>query len=539
MSINRRTFLRATAAAIAAQTALTAQQRKPNFLVILADDMGFADAGCYGGDIDTPHLDNLAQNGLRFTQLYSTARCGPSRNCLLSGYYAQQNAADIMTPGNIPEWTRMAPDYLKPLGYRCYHSGKWHIRFKPVAGAGFHHSYTLMDLNRYFTPQNHLIDDSKLPAVKPEDGYYATKAIASHAIDFLKEHASQHKSDPFYLYLPFNAPHFPLHALQEDIDLYRNRYADGWDAARNRRWKKLRAQGLVNCDLAPLEPDMRPSWNTPDAELKEKVGPGEVVHAVAWNSLNKTEQDFQRTKMAIHAAMITRMDKEIGRVLDQLKAMDAFRDTVILFLSDNGASSEQLIRADGHDANSAPGSAHTHLCLGPGWASSSNAPFRLHKSWVHEGGISSPLIAHWPAGIRDKGKVRDQPCHFIDIMPTLIELGGGKPSASHAPGAPPLPGQSLVPALAKNGTARNQPIYFNHSNNRALRLGDWKVVAAGAKGPWELYNMRTDRCEQKDLSKMQPARVEEMAKIWTNLDQEFVRVREAAKPDARPKQGGG
>jgi arylsulfatase len=528
MPLDRRQFLRLGAGgAVSALSAAPA--RKPNVLVILADDMGFSDAGCYGGDIDTPNLDSLASNGLRYTQAYSTARCGPSRGCILTGYYAQQTASDVMTPGNIPSWTRFAPEYLKPLGYRSYHSGKWHIRFKPVAAAGFSHSYCLMDQNRFFTPTAHLLDDERLPKVKESDGYYATIAIADHAIKSLQGHARDHRDDPFFMYLAFTSPHFPLHALQEDIDRYRDRFAEGWDTVRERRWQRLRRAGLINCSLAPLEPEMRPPWNTPDQELIEKIGPGEVTRAVPWSSLTPVQKSFQRTKMSIHAAMISRMDREIGRVLDQLKAMDAFRDTVILFISDNGASSEQLIRADGHDASAPPGSARSHLCLGPGWSSAANTPFRLHKSWVHEGGIASPLIAHWPNGIRDRGKLRHNPCHFVDLLPTMLELGGAAPSQPDST-APPLAGRSLVKTFSKDGSVPHDFIYFNHAKNRAIRVGDWKLVAAGESSPWELHDLRADRSESKNLASAQPGKAAEMAALWKEKDEEFVRVRESAPP---------
>ncbi|MFN3325235.1 MAG: arylsulfatase [Bryobacteraceae bacterium] len=494
----------------------------------MADDMGYSDAGCYGGEVETPNLDRLARNGLRFTQAYSTARCGPSRSCLLTGHYAQQTACDVMTPGNIPAWTRFLPQHLRQFGYRSYHSGKWHIRFRPVAGARFDHSYTLLDANRYFTPTAHMLDDERLPAVKESDGYYATTAIADHAVGWLKRHAAESRQDPFFLYVAFTAPHFPLHAMQEDIDRYRDRFSEGWDAVRERRHARLRKAGLVNCPLPPLEPEMRPGWNTSDEELQAKIGPGEVMHAVPWSSLTAEQKEFQRTKMAIHAAMITRMDREIGRVLDQLRAMNALDDTVILFLSDNGASSEQLIRADGHDASAAPGSARSHLCLGPGWSSAANTPFRLHKSWVHEGGIASPLIVHWPKGIKDGGKLRHTPCHFVDVMPTLVELAGGSPHAPGPEGAPPPAGRSLVPLFARDNTVRRDHLYFHHSNNRALRVGDWKIVAAGQSGPWELYNLKTDRSEIKDLASQQPERVAAMAETWRRLEEEFIRQRESA-----------
>ncbi|HWB99971.1 MAG TPA: sulfatase-like hydrolase/transferase, partial [Bryobacteraceae bacterium] len=230
-----------------------------------------------------------------------------------------------------------------------------------------------------------------------------------------------------------------------------------------------------------------------------------------------------------------RMDVEIGKVFRQLEAMQALRDTVILFLSDNGASPEQLIRGDGHDASAPLGSARSFLGLGPGWSSCSNTPFRLHKSWVHEGGIASPLIVHWPNGIREQNTLRHNPGHFIDVLPTLVDLGGGKPVADPASGAPPLPGKSLVPAFQKDGTALPDFLYFNHSNNRAIRVGDNKLVAIGQSGPWELYDLSKDRGEQDNLAAAQPKTVASMAKLWNEKDQEYVRERESSPPTSKPR----
>jgi arylsulfatase len=534
--LDRRQFLNLLKGSAAAPLAAQPRSGKPNFVVILADDMGYSDAGCYGGEIDTPNLDRLAGRGVRFTQGYSTARCGPSRSCLLAGYYAQQTACDVMTPGTTPVWTRFLPEYLKPLGYRSYHSGKWHIRFRPLTGTGFDRSYALLEENRYFTPRLHALDEQQLPAVKPEDGFYITTAIADHALRFLRTHAAEHSGDPFFLYLAFTAPHFPLHALPHDIARYRDRFAEGWDVARERRLRRMRRMGLVNCGLAPLEPGVRPPWNTPENVLVEKIGPGEVLRAVPWSSLTREQKDLQRTKMAIHAAMVTRMDEEIGRVVHQLRAMNALDNTVIVFLSDNGASAEQIIRGDGHEASVPPGSARSYLCLGPGWASAANTPFRLHKSWVHEGGIASPLIVHWPAGAGTSGRLRHDPCHFIDVLPTLVDLAGGEPEALRAEGAPPLPGRSLVPAVTGRARVEREYLYFNHSNNRALRIGDWKIVAAGQTGPWELYDLGTDRAEQRNLADEQPERVRQMAAIWRERDAEFVRIREGSPSGNRPLQ---
>ena len=527
---NRRQFLETGLAAAAGSRLAAAPPRRPNFLIILADDMGFSDAGCYGGEIDTPNIDSLGEQGLRFTQGYSTARCGPSRSCILTGQYAQQTACDVMTRGNIPDWTRFLPQHLKPLGYRSYHSGKWHIRFRPVAGAGFDRSYCLLDQNRFFTPAAHMLDDQKLPPVKPEDGFYATTAIGEHARKFLREHAAGHAEQPFFFYLAFTAPHFPLHALKEDIERYRDRFSEGWDAARERRHQRLRRMGIVHCELSPLEPGVRPPWNLPEEELIARVGPGEVARAVPWSTLTAEQKRFQRLKMAIHAAMITRMDHEIGKVLAQLKAMDAFRDTMIVFLSDNGASAEQMIRADGHDPAAEAGSARSHLCLGPGWSSAANTPFRMHKSWVHEGGIASPWIVHWPERIRDAGKLRHDPCHFIDLAPTLVDLAGGDPRRAQTEGAPPFAGVSFAPALVRDNVLKRDFLYFNHNNNRALRMGDWKLVAAGEKGPWELYNLRSDRSEQKNLVQSEPGRARAMARSWEDWDGRIVERRESSRP---------
>ena len=238
--------------------------------------------------------------------------------------------------------------------------------------------------------------------------------------------------------------------------------------------------------------------------------------------------------MAIHAAMITRMDTEIGKVMNQLKAMGVERDTVVVFLSDNGASSEQLIRADGHDKNAPAGSAKSYLGLGPGWSSTSNAPFRLHKSWVNEGGIASPLIVHWPNGIKEQNKLRHEPCHFVDIVPTLVDLAGGG-AVTPPSGAPKLAGRSIAPVFKKDGTAPHEFLYFNHSNNRALRIGNWKLIATGLDGKWELYDLSRDRAEQHNLAAVEPDRVKKMAATWKEKDDEFVRVREAAPATAKAR----
>jgi len=511
--------------------------KKPNFLIIVADDMGYSDAGCYGGDVETPHLDRLAANGLRFSQCYSTGRCWPSRTALLTGYYPQQVRQDPPR-GPLPRWARVVPHYLKPQGYRCYTSGKWHLRGAPkaIADGNFDRSYVLHDHDRFFAPKNHEQDDKKLPPVSPDAGAYVTTDIAKHAVSCLEEHAEKHADQPFYSYLAFTCPHFPLHALQKDIDRYRKRYRKGWDVVRQERWKRLRKLGLVDCDLAPLEPDVTASWSFSEAKLQEAIGPGESGHAIPWNDLTNAQKDYQATKMAIHAAMIDRMDREIGRVLKQIKKMNALDDTVIFFVSDNGASGEQIIRGDMHDRSAPLGSGGSYLCLGPGWSTAANTPFRLHKSWVHEGGVSSPLIIHWPKGLAAQGELRHNPCHFIDVLPTVLDLAGADDFSAQWNGetAPPLPGKSLAPVFARDNTVDHDFIYYHHMSHRAIRVGDWKLVAKGKGGPWELYNIKRDRSESRNQAERQPQRVKRMAALWQRYEDLF--KKQAGPPPQKRKR---
>ena len=494
---------------------------KPNILVILADDLGYSDIGCYGSEIATPNLDGLARNGLRFTQCYNTARCWPTRCALVTGYYPQQTNADPRK-GLFPVWTRTLPHWLKPLGYRSYHSGKWHVNGapKPVADGGFDRSYDLEDHDRHFGPKRHLEDDVPLPPVAKESGYYTSTAFADHAIRCLKEHAEKHAGQPFFSYLAFTVPHFPLHAPAEDIARYRARYTNGWEALRAERLQRMRAQGLVSCGLSAVERQIGPPYPFPE-QLK-RLGDNEVNRPLPWDALTPGQRAFQADKMAVHAAMVDRMDREIGRVLDQLRAMGAWDNTLVLFLSDNGASAEIMVRGDGHDPQAAPGSAESYLCLGPGWSNAANTPFRRHKTWVHEGGIATPLIAHWPKGIAARGELRRDLCHVIDFVPTLLSLAGAAPALPA--GAPPFPGINLAPAFAKDGATARDNLFFSHEGNRALRTGDFKLVSAkGDGGDWELYDLAADRAEQNNLAAAQPERVRTMAARWQALSDTYVK----------------
>ncbi len=477
--------------------------RRPNFLLILADDLGYSDLGCYGGEVATPNLDRLARGGLRFTQFYNTARCWPSRAAILTGYYAQAVRRDEIpgvgggAGGKRPAWAPLLPRLIAPLGYRSYHSGKWHVDGMPVEN-GFEHSYLVQDQDRHFNPKVHFLDDQKLPPVSPDSGYYATVAIADHAVKCLKQHGAEHPGEPFFEYLAFTVPHFPLQAPQEDIARYRDRFAAGWDALRQQRLARMKQLGLVDCELSPRTPGVP-----------------------AWDSLSKDEQASWQIRMAIHAAMIDRMDREIGRVLAQLEAMQALDDTVILFLSDNGASAERVLRGDGHDPSAPPGSAKWYQCLEPPWANLANAPLRRSKIFVHEGGISTPLIVHWPRGIAARGELRHNPGHVVDLVPTILELAGGsKPSTWNDRPVPPAPGRSLVAALGRDHSVDHEYLWWFHSGNRAIRLDDWKLVSEG-EGPWELYNLATDRGESHDLAGKQPERVRQMEQAWKDRLEQF------------------
>ena len=498
--------------------------KKPNFLVIVADDMGFSDAGCYGGEISTPFLDSLAAGGVRFTQHYSTGRCWPSRACILTGNYYQQ-VPKVREDGSLPDWGRPGPHYLKPLGYRAYHSGKWHVNQfpEPVAHGAFDRSYHIRDYNRNFAVKEHYLDGRPLPPVEPDSGYYSSTAISQHALDFLGQHEKEHTGSPFFLYLAFIAPHFPLHAPQDDIDGYQGIYDAGWDKTRDERLGRMVEMGIVDCGLSPRQPRTIPGWNFSADQLREQIGPGEAAKAVSWRRLTTEQQAFQAKKMEIHAAMIHRMDREIGRVLEKLKVMGEFENTVIMFVSDNGASAEQIIRGDGHDRRAPPGSGESFLCLGPGWSTAANTPFRYHKSWVHEGGVASPLIVHWPGGMEAPGELRRTPCHFVDILPTMIDLAGGKYApAWKGKNTPPPAGVSLAPALNEDVDIPRNSIFFHHIGHRAIRMGKWKAVAVN-HGKWELYDMEADRSELNNLALRYPEKVRRMRAEWESLNETFIR----------------
>ena len=519
---------------------------KPNVLVILADDLGFSDLGCYGSEIQTPNLNALAEQGVRFSQFYNTARCWPTRSSLLTGYYAQQIRRDNLPtlPGGNrgvrQPWAQLLPNYLKPLGYRSYHSGKWHLDGMPIAN-GFDHSYYLKDQGRFFNPKVHHEDDVKLPPVEKNSGFYGTTAIGQHAVKCLKEHQQKYADQPFFHYLAFTAPHFPLHALPEDIEVYKDTYNAGWEQIRAQRWQRIQDMGLLGGNLSAVERDLGPPYAFPDHVAK--LGDDEVNRPVQWDSLTESEKQFQATKMSLHAAMVHRLDIMVGEVMQQIRSMGQADNTLVFFLSDNGSSAEMMVRDDGHDPTASPGSAATYLCIGPGWSSVGNTPLRRHKTWTHEGGCGTPLIACWPDRIKDAGGFRRQVGHVIDLVPTIMEVAGGQiPTTHNEKPYPQRPGKSLLGALVKDEPLTRDQLWWFHDGHKAIRIGDMKAVAP-KDGPWEMYDLSTDRAEANDLSKVDPDKLGQLTDRWDALTAKFTEIalmdmpaKPAGKPKRKPKQ---
>lgn len=512
---------------------------KPNVLIILSDDMGFTDLGCYGGEIATPTLDALAANGLRFTQFYNTARCCPTRASLLTGLYPHQaGIGHMMTDDGKPGYRgdlntscRLLGEVLKPAGYRCYAVGKWHVtRFTSKDGPkhnwplqrGFDRFYgTIHGAGSFYDPSSLVRDNTMIspyadPEYKPKT-YYYTDAISDHAVRFLREHAQQHKEKPFFCYVAYTAAHWPMHALPEDIAKYKGKYDGGYEPIRQARFEKAAKLGLID----PKQP------MCPQAE--------------DWNKVE--DKKWEAACMEVYAAMIDRMDQGIGKIVDELKKNGQFDNTLIFYLQDNGACAEPMGRTgnknhpniprpekptfpplkpedfatgsvpmqtrDGYPIRMGPqvmpGPEDTYIAYGRGWANVSNTPFREYKHWVHEGGISTPLIVHWPQGITAKGELRHQPGHLIDIAPTVYELA----KVQYPADATPLEGRSLLPVFANKALDRDA-LFWEHEGNRAVRVGNWKLVAKHNQN-WELYDIAQDRVEANNLADTMPDKVKELA----------------------------
>jgi arylsulfatase A-like enzyme len=493
------------------------QTRRPNILYILADDLGFSDLGCFGGEIHTPTLDALAAGGARLTQFYNTGRCCPSRAALLTGQYPHRVGLGHMTTndlghpgyrGVVSDEARTIAQVLAPAGYRCFMSGKWHLGTPDPTRHGFEEMYgTLVSAKRFFDP-DHLVrfPEGRKARSYPPGKFYATDAVTDHALDFLQL-ARETPDKPWFLYLAYNAPHFPLHAPKEEIAKYAKRYHGGWDKLREERLARMKTLGIVP-DHTQLSP--RSHWRN-YGETKTGVNP-------AWNTLPEDRRLDLARRMAIYAAMIDRLDQQITRVVADLKRADEFENTLIVFTSDNGAcfewdpfgfdivSSNQNIlhRGEMLDQMGSPGTFHS---LGSGWANAANTPWRLYKHFNHEGGIASPGIVHWPAGLKvTPGSILHQPAHLIDLLPSAIAA-----AQTRYEGKLPLPGVDLVNQLHGKGDERT--LFFEHQGNRAVRRGDWKLVALDDE-PWELYDFTRDRTEMNDLSGKYPALVKEFADAW-------------------------
>ena len=520
---------------------------RPNIILMMGDDMGFSDLGCFGSEIETPNLDGLAQGGLRFTQFYNTARCCPTRASLLTGLYPHQAGVGWMMSdngvdayrGNLNDRCVTIAEALKPAGYSTYMAGKWHVTrhidpdgpsFNWPRQRGFDRFYgTIHGAGSFFDPNTLMRENTMITPVadseyKPDQFYY-TDAISDHAVRYIKDHNSQKADEPFFIYVAYTAAHWPMHALPRDIAKYKGRYDAGYHAIRRARFERMKQMGLI----------------PPSTELSPPAGD--------WSKVEHREWELRC--MEVYAAMIDSMDQGVGRIVNALKETNNLENTLVFFLQDNGGCAEGYGRRAGSQWKTRPekpplkpmatselqtrmqplqtrdgfpvltgpgvmpGPADTYIGYGKNWANVSNVPFREYKHWVHEGGISTPLIAHWPDQIRRAGELERQPGHLIDIMATCVDVAGADyPKKRNGNAIQPVEGRSLVPAFSGKQIARDEPIFFEHEGNRAVRDGKWKIVAKGVQGEWELYNIDQDRSEMHNLATAEPDRVKKMAAQW-------------------------
>ncbi len=480
------------------------ERPRPNIVVILADDLGFSDLGCYGGEIPTPHLDALAAGGLRFAQAYNAARCCPTRASLLTGLYAHQAGVGHMTAdeglagyrGRLGDDCTTIAEALRDAGYFTAMTGKWHVgqnhgvapwnrgflrSLNPAAGGFYQPGSPRYDLSLDGAPIAE--DDPRLPPY-----WYSTDLWTEFGLQFVDDARAAGK--PFFLYVAHNAPHFPLQAPAEVSDRFRATYAEGWDTLAARRFERQVAAGLFG------------GHETPAAR------PAEVS---AWSDLPAAERERFAHLMAVYAATVHLMDRAVGRLVAGLRERGLLDDTLILFLSDNGGNAESgpVGRTIGD-----PTRADSSWFCGASWAHLQNAPFRRSKRYVHEGGIATPLVVHWPRGIAARGEWRRQPAHVIDLLPTCLEVAAAAyPARREGRDVPPAAGRSLVPAFRDEPLDRG-PLHWEHVGNAAVRAGDLKLVRAGRESAWELYDLAADRTEYRDLAAARPEAVRELAAEW-------------------------
>ena len=492
---------------------------RPNIVLIMADDLGFSDLGCYGGEIDTPNLDRLAENGLRFSQFYNNALCVATRASLLTGLYPQQTGNNLgarLRGGN----NLTIAELLRSAGYLTLMSGKWHNGHQeqalPVARGFDRYSGLLSGCSNYFNPglkrpgepePTHKFadntrpwgfDDQVIHPYTPEDrAFYTTDAFTQYALEFLNQYGGD--DQPFFLYFAHCAPHFPMQAWPEDIAKYRGRFMEGWDKLRERRHARLTELGIIDDQwgLSPRDARSRP-WD-------------EVEAPESWD-----------LKMAVYAAMVDRMDQGIGRVLDKIRELGKEENTLVLFLSDNGGCGEHINRTPDLE----PGPVESYSTVDAPWANMSNTPFRLYKRFDHEGGIATPFIAHWPRGI-DGGRITHEVGHVMDLIATFADVAGvDYPSEHEGRSILPMEGTSLMPVMQGGRVSRARPLFWELQGCRAVRSGKWKLVTQGPPRDqvgipvppgiesWELYDMEVDRCELNDLAEAHPDLVKELDARW-------------------------
>lgn len=500
----------------------TAWAERPNIVLIMADDMGYSDIGCYGGEIETPVLDDLAARGLRFTQFYNNAKCAPTRASLLTGRYSQQVGC-FDGPVVMRDCVTVA-EVVRAAGYATYAAGKWHATELPTE-RGFDRYFGVADgCCNYFNP-GEARDGEPAPAEKnfprrfsrdgevlqpftpPQEDFYTTDAFTDAAVSYLKVHD---ESKPFLLYLAYTAPHYPLHAPEEDIVKYAGKYLKGWDVLRRERYDRMVRMGLIDAawPLSPRDPGVAPWEAVDDRDAWDATLFGRGQNALPWK--DASSQAYWDRAMATYAAMVDRMDRNIGRVVDQVRAMGQEHNTLFLFLSDNGACAE--VRHQTPEVP--PGPVNSYRTVDAAWANMQNTPFRRYKRWDHEGGIATPLIACWP-GVVPEGKITDQVGHIIDVMATVTDMSGAQYPREFGGAAIPGPeGKSLLPVL-KGGTREgHDALCWQFGGAQAIRQGHWKLVKGSPRAPWELYDLQADRTELNDLAAKEPERVEAMKTAW-------------------------
>ena len=522
--MNRREFIKIIAAGAAAgisprafsmdsvlksDSGPRAPAKRPNIVLVMVDDMGFSDIGCYGGEINTPNLDRLAAGGLRFTQFYNTARCCPTRASLLTGLYPHQAGVGHMVDnkgypsyqGYLNDRCVTIAEGLKPAGYRTLMSGKWRVgESRPhwPVDRGFDRYYGLVsgganyfDISKDKAPgvkRTMAIDGQ--PYVPPKENFYITDAFTDNAVRFIDQYGRA--KEPFFLYLAYTAPHWPLHALPEDIAKYKGKYLKGWDQLRQERYERMIEMGLISKSwkMSPRDPE---TWPWSDEKNKELMD----------------------LKMAVYAGQVDRMDQGVGRVLEAIRQVGAEENTLALFLSDNGGCAEGgPIGFDDRKNGLPPGGVDSFMSYGLSWANASNTPFRRYKHWVHEGGIATPLIAYWPAVIKNGGSITNQVGHIIDVMATCLDVAAVKyPETYLGREVVPLEGKSLLPIFQGKERQGHEAIYWEHEGNRAIRQGKWKLVAAHGQA-WELYDLEADRTELNNLANKYPERVDQLKAMY-------------------------